>query len=83
MSKPLKVSAEQDETGPDCPKCGSDRVVPIMYGLVSDTVIIELEEYGRRGQDPPYVLGGCVLGSEGVWHFNKCGHNWAPLHPGS
>lgn len=51
-----------------CPHCGSDWVMPIVYGLPGD----ELLEMATQG----YVaLGGCTVdGSESMWSCNCCHH---------
>lgn len=56
MAKTLKSkkSTRQQVPPARCPKCVSERVVPIMYGLPSD----ELFEDWDRGE---VELGGCCI----------------------
>ena len=63
-----------DENGrrPACPKCGSDSVAAILWGMpaYSEQLESDLEE-GR------VVLGGCcVTGDDPEWHCNACGREW-------
>lgn len=48
-----------------CPKCKSDRVLPIEYGLVNF-------------QPEGVWLGGCCIieGESPKWHCEKCGYEW-------
>ncbi|MFO7178732.1 MAG: hypothetical protein DIU78_008550 [Pseudomonadota bacterium] len=45
------------EPTPKCPKCGSDRVVPILYGEPTQ----EAEAMVRRGEAVHY---GCMVGGD-------------------
>ena len=51
-----------------CPKCASDNVVPIIYGLPAG----ELFEQSDRGE---IKLGGCMILPE-KWHCKDCGHDF-------
>jgi hypothetical protein len=51
-----------------CPDCGSDRILPIAYGLPAP----ETEEAARRGK---VVLGGCMV-QEPSWHCQQCFNSW-------
>ncbi|MHC4469600.1 MAG: hypothetical protein ACYTDY_00290 [Planctomycetota bacterium] len=49
-----------------CPECGSERVVPIVYGLPTDEAL-EMAEQGR------FRLGGCcVTGNDPKWGCLDC-----------
>jgi len=55
---------------PTCPKCGSDSVLLIVYGLPGP----DLMEEGRAGR---VVLGGCVITGEDPTHAcRECGVRW-------
>lgn len=55
-----------------CPRCGSQRSLPIVYGLPTKA----LEEEAARGE---VVLGGCdVDGREPTRQCRACGHAWRP-----
>jgi hypothetical protein len=57
------------ETPAPCPHCGSDRVIPIMYGLpIPDLVAAE-----ERGE---VILAGCVIGEDApAFHCSACGRD--------
>ena len=55
-----------------CPKCGSNKVARILYGLPDFS-----EELERKLGAGEIVLGGCtVFGDDPTWHCNDCGHRW-------
>lgn len=53
----------------ECPNCGSDRVLPVVYGLPSP----ELLDMAMQGF---VMLGGCSVGLSD-WSCNYCHHEWA------
>jgi hypothetical protein len=56
-----------------CPKCGSSRVAPIVYGLPG----WDLAEDERKGL---VVLGGCCVGEgDPIWACFGCDHRWGYL----
>lgn len=57
------------ETPPRCPHCGSDRVIPFVYGLpIPDLVAAE-----ERGE---LLLAGCVVTEDSPkFHCSACGHD--------
>ncbi|MDI6719864.1 MAG: hypothetical protein QMD46_09670 [Methanomicrobiales archaeon] len=55
--------------GRRCPNCGSDRVIPIRYGMPSCRMCEE-EQKGRL------ILGGCMPHRNNC-HCKACGHEWA------
>ena len=58
------------EPAKPCPRCHSDEVVPILYGMPSPEVV----EEPRAGR---VKLGGCVTWPEAPdWHCVACGHEW-------
>jgi hypothetical protein len=63
-----------------CPKCRSERVAEIRYGLPDFS-----EELERELEAGEVVLGGCVVtGGDPSWHCVECGHRWGErgLQPG-
>jgi hypothetical protein len=52
-----------------CPKCKSDQVVPILYGLVKDH---DTWEQSKRGE---LILGGVKVGPHLPTHFCKACHH--------
>ena len=62
------VMTEKTGKHPACPKCGSEQVVPIAYGLPGP----EMSEEADRGE---IELGGCVVQRE-RWFCKACGHRW-------
>ncbi len=63
-----------------CPKCGSERVARILYGLP-----IFNDELKRKLETGEVVLGGCmVTGDDPSWHCAECGHQWGEwgIQPG-
>jgi protein-tyrosine-phosphatase len=65
-----------------CPICGSNRVVPLGYGLPTEVGMAEHQWYEMIGRDPPYEFGGCCVGLPGEpnWHCCNCRHEWATEH---
>ena len=56
----------------DCPKCGSQRVAGILYGLPDFS-----EKLERELDAGEVVLGGCVITDDDPsWHCVECGHRW-------
>jgi hypothetical protein len=59
-----------DEKPGRCPKCGSDKVVPIVYGNTTF-------EMAKRAKAGEIHIGGEGIESNGSkWHCNDCGHQW-------
>jgi hypothetical protein len=53
-----------------CPRCHSDEVLPIVYGLPSPATVEE-SAAGR------VALGGCMITPESPdWQCEMCGHEW-------
>ncbi len=53
-----------------CPRCDSQNVVPILYGMPGP----EMFEESRRGE---VALGGCVVFPDAPDHTcRNCGHDW-------
>ena len=59
------------ENPPKCPRCSSDEVLPIAYGMPSE----EMFEEAERGE---IVLGGCgrFIGLSPDYTCQNCGHEW-------
>ncbi len=51
-----------------CPKCNSDKVAYILYGLPTP----EAMEEAKKGK---WYLGGCILGDH-FYHCWNCQHEW-------
>lgn len=53
-----------------CPECGSNRAIPIVYGLPTSGLGLKAE----RGE---VHLGGCCVGrNDPKWHCRDCEHDW-------
>ena len=64
------VMTEKTGKHPACPKCGSEQVVPIGYGLPGP----EMAAMADRGE---IVLGGCVIEPDAPrWSCKACGWEW-------
>lgn len=60
-----------------CPRCRSDEVVPVVYGMPS----AELVEQSRAGR---VALGGEVHWPEAPdWRCVACGHEWDEAEAGA
>ena len=58
-----------------CPRCHSDEVLPIAYGLPSP----EMVEESMAGR---VKLAGCMVWPEAPdWHCVGCGHEWRADEP--
>ena len=61
------MSAKEGRGTPKCPSCGSNKVVPILYGMPGP----ELIEAYQKGE---VELGGCVIGdNDPEWRCKVCG----------
>jgi DNA-directed RNA polymerase subunit RPC12/RpoP len=64
------VTTKKKTEVPKCPLCGSNVVVPIVYGLPD----AELAEASEKGE---VELGGCVIMvHDPKWRCKECGHGW-------
>ncbi len=57
---------------PECPRCRSRDVLPIVYGLPGFELALE-EQQGK------VVLGGCCVAADGTdprWACRACGNRW-------
>jgi hypothetical protein len=60
---------------PTCPRCGSQRVAPILYGLPAFN-----ERLNAALREKRIVLGGCLVGPDNpVFHCNACSTEWGRL----
>ncbi|KYC52473.1 MAG: hypothetical protein AMQ22_00809 [Candidatus Methanofastidiosum methylothiophilum] len=58
------------EKNSKCPKCGSNNIVPIVYGMPSYEF---LEKEGVQ----EVLLGGCIVNdSSPIWHCKDCQNYW-------
>ncbi|MDD5747440.1 MAG: hypothetical protein PHP64_00050 [Actinomycetota bacterium] len=56
--------------GVSCPNCGSDAVVPIVYGTTTP-------ELAERAAKREIRIGGYAVGVDKPnWACNNCGHLW-------
>ncbi|HEY7390347.1 MAG TPA: hypothetical protein VH640_17660 [Bryobacteraceae bacterium] len=78
MTRPiiLDVGLRSEAFGPRlprpraCPLCGSNNIVPIVYGLLTEEGV----EEARAGK---FVCGGCMLDLDGPqWYCKTCKHRW-------
>ena len=61
-----------------CPKCGSEKVAGILYGLPSFDEGLE-----RRLNAGEVVLGGCTITDDDpLWHCLDCQHRWGKREVG-
>lgn len=55
---------------PVCPECGSDKIIPILYGLPRPELV-------RKAVFGKVILGGCVVHENGPDLFCcSCGARW-------
>ena len=58
------------ETSATCPRCNSQGVIPILYGLPGP----EMTQDSIAGR---VKLGGCMVWPEAPdWHCARCAHEW-------
>lgn len=69
--RPGRLSGEGGEMEkPKCPNCGSDDVVPIVYGLTTP-------EMATRASKKEIRIGGYAVGVDKPdWACNNCGNVW-------
>ena len=64
---------EEDSSVIICPKCNSDSVAQISYGLIDPyNLSPELKEKVRKRE---VILRGCIVEPENC-HCNNCGYEW-------
>jgi hypothetical protein len=63
---------ERPKQMPNCPRCGSESVVSIVYGLPSE----ESMEASRRGAIDVVRGGCCISVSSPRWHCRHCKLSW-------
>jgi hypothetical protein len=69
----LRYMARTNNRRRSCPQCGSQRCVPIAYGLPG----IDLQEQGQRDE---VVLGGCLIwDGQAEWACLACGCEWREM----
>ena len=57
-----------------CPRCGSNTVLPILYGLPAGEAV----EEAKRGE---IALGGCCISDDmPQWHCSECEHRWGKVN---
>lgn len=67
------INDELETSNSFCPKCKSNNVARIEYGLIDlNSSSSEFKEKVRKGE---VILGGCVVGPENC-HCNNCGYEW-------
>jgi hypothetical protein len=70
MTRASKRDRRRKMTPQACPKCSSDQVVAIVYGMPTP----EAFKAAERGA---IALGGCVVsGHDPQWRCRRCGHEW-------
>ena len=70
MTRQPQAMPSPRETKPRCPRCGSAKVVPVLYGLPGP----KAEEEAERGA---IELAGCVLPKRpDDWCCRACEHRW-------
>lgn len=69
----IKIMTEITEKPQKCPKCGSNRIATIFYGLQRESPELEKEiEEGR------VVLGGCCIEMDSpLWQCKGCGEQFS------
>ena len=76
VSRPLTIGGDM-ENPPKCPRCHSEEVLPIAYGMPGP----ELVEESAAGR---VALGGCMVWPEAPDCLCvKCGHDWREDAAGS
>ena len=67
----------EDVDGNDsiCPRCKSDSIATIMYGLLSEREIENPDSFREEMRKRRMVAGGCVVGPEKHSCYN-CGYRW-------
>ena len=64
-----------DKNGSICPRCKSDSVATIMYGLLSEREREKSGSFQVEMRKQQMVAGGCVVGPEKYSCYN-CGYRW-------
>ena len=64
-----------DKNGSICPRCKSDSIATIMYGLLSEGEIANPDSFREEMRKRRMIAGGCVAGPEKYSCYN-CGYRW-------
>ena len=57
---------------PRCPMCKSNSIADISYGIIHELD----EEEEKLVKEGKLIFGGCIMGSMGHKHCNKCKFDW-------
>ena len=72
-----KAKSADDMPAPACEKCGSRKVVPIVWGRPMPETFAMCEKYEKEHGEPPIWIGGCcVTDNDPKWHCLACGHEF-------
>ena len=76
MSAIYQVDIRMRPEPENCPKCGSERLAKIFYGLPGRKF---MEELAKNRDNPKYVCGGCLVAKDKKmprWRCLECQHEW-------
>ncbi|MGH7769929.1 MAG: hypothetical protein ACREQP_20970, partial [Candidatus Binatia bacterium] len=66
----IMITKKQARYAPQCPQCGSEKVVRILYGLPTEAA----RDLSNKGK---VALGGCLVDDRNPrWHCSDCDHDW-------
>ena len=64
------VPSQCEGTGIECPRCSSDSVIPVIYGMPAG-FLVTAEQEGKL------KLGGIIMNEDSPdWICRQCGHEW-------
>ena len=66
---------DDDRNESICPRCKSDSIATIMYGLLSEGEIANPDSFREEMRKRRMIAGGCVAGPE-KYSCYKCGYRW-------
>ena len=66
---------DDDRNDSICPRCKSDSIATIMYGLLSERERENPDSFQEEMRKQRMVAGGCIIGTEKYSCYN-CGHRW-------
>ncbi|TVR12674.1 MAG: hypothetical protein EA401_08505 [Planctomycetota bacterium] len=64
--------SEENQPVPICPQCGSENVIPIIYGMPDEDLVL------RDAQGEAKIGGVAEYPDSPTWHCQACGHEWRP-----
>lgn len=71
------VTPSDTQTPPPCPCCGSTQVIPIIYGMPDEELVLQ------DAQGTAKIGGVAEYDDSPTWHCQNCKHEWCQAAAGA